>query len=444
CPVKLPGCEIVAANVTTEAPLVTTQNPPSLVGGDYCVWGPDNECYETGWPSCCGSEDVKCPEERPGCEIVATDVTGDDVGNGTTSETKPAVPETPTLKCELGPDVDGTSCGADEYCKLDTVGACAESNVEVGVCTTMPMMCTFNYLPVFPSLFAVGCGCCNEIESPLTVILTLSEVRRRGQRDQCCVRIRVQQRRNTLHAAFGRGRLLRVGTGLRVLRDGMAKLLRIRGCQGSAIFWSRETTACGDRIMSATRRDGQAAAGPRMSSLLVDRNQCPEELPGCEIVAANVTTEAPPVTTQVQETISEASTALPDKGAESTATITSSTPIGENITVSEAPVSEAGPPTQAPSIFKLDFELEPPATPSSASTLFGFGVRVAAIVERSGTCRQGLHLERRSARFHILNEMTFCAEKKGETRKFKFEYVGSNATISSANCSIPSTIYYYL
>jgi len=37
------------------------------IGGDYCVWGPDYECYESGWPSCCESKD--CPEERPDCEI---------------------------------------------------------------------------------------------------------------------------------------------------------------------------------------------------------------------------------------------------------------------------------------------------------------------------------------------------------------------------------------
>ena len=39
---------------------------PPLVGS-YCTLAPDYDCFETGWPACCGTED--CPDERPGCEI---------------------------------------------------------------------------------------------------------------------------------------------------------------------------------------------------------------------------------------------------------------------------------------------------------------------------------------------------------------------------------------
>ena len=106
--------------------------------------------------------------------------------------------------------------------------------------------------------------------------------------------------------------------------------------------------------------------------LRVDRTQCPEERPACEIVA----TEAPPVTTQPQET-SDASSAVPEK-AESSATTTVSPITIENITTTETPLTEADPPTKAPSISGLDFE-EPPATPSSATTLFGLGVRLTAL-----------------------------------------------------------------
>ena len=56
CPEERPACEIVAANVTTQAPPATE---PAIIGGDYCVWGPDYECYDSGWPSCCGSEDTE-------------------------------------------------------------------------------------------------------------------------------------------------------------------------------------------------------------------------------------------------------------------------------------------------------------------------------------------------------------------------------------------------
>jgi len=38
-----------------------------MVGTSYCTFAPDYDCFETGWPACCGTED--CPDERPGCEI---------------------------------------------------------------------------------------------------------------------------------------------------------------------------------------------------------------------------------------------------------------------------------------------------------------------------------------------------------------------------------------
>lgn len=42
----------------------------ALLGENYCVWGPDETCYETGWPACCG-EDAgdSCPDNQPQCEI---------------------------------------------------------------------------------------------------------------------------------------------------------------------------------------------------------------------------------------------------------------------------------------------------------------------------------------------------------------------------------------
>jgi len=27
----------------------------ALIGGDYCIWGPDETCYEAGWPACCAA-----------------------------------------------------------------------------------------------------------------------------------------------------------------------------------------------------------------------------------------------------------------------------------------------------------------------------------------------------------------------------------------------------
>lgn len=41
---------------------------PAL-GSSYCTWSPDLTCYpESGWPACCGDEEVECPDERPACD----------------------------------------------------------------------------------------------------------------------------------------------------------------------------------------------------------------------------------------------------------------------------------------------------------------------------------------------------------------------------------------
>ena len=44
----------------------------ALVGGDYCVWGPNTTCYSTGWPSCCQlpNHTSVCPEDPPPCEDI--------------------------------------------------------------------------------------------------------------------------------------------------------------------------------------------------------------------------------------------------------------------------------------------------------------------------------------------------------------------------------------
>jgi hypothetical protein len=56
--VEQPACEIT--------PPLTT----SKVGTSYCTYSPNEECYENGWPECCGDDGGKdCPDKEPGCEI---------------------------------------------------------------------------------------------------------------------------------------------------------------------------------------------------------------------------------------------------------------------------------------------------------------------------------------------------------------------------------------
>lgn len=44
----------------------------TIVGVDYCTWGPNFACYATGWPSCCSEDDATalCPVDLPPCEII--------------------------------------------------------------------------------------------------------------------------------------------------------------------------------------------------------------------------------------------------------------------------------------------------------------------------------------------------------------------------------------
>lgn len=38
-------------------------------GTSYCTYAPDETCYTSGWPTCCGDETVECPEEKPPCDV---------------------------------------------------------------------------------------------------------------------------------------------------------------------------------------------------------------------------------------------------------------------------------------------------------------------------------------------------------------------------------------
>jgi hypothetical protein len=39
------------------------------VGGHFCTWGPDYDCFDGGWPRCCSSNNhVNCSNKQPECE----------------------------------------------------------------------------------------------------------------------------------------------------------------------------------------------------------------------------------------------------------------------------------------------------------------------------------------------------------------------------------------
>ena len=44
-----------------------------LVGDSYCTWGPQYDCYASGWPSCCNNVDEDCPDdEQPPCDEITS------------------------------------------------------------------------------------------------------------------------------------------------------------------------------------------------------------------------------------------------------------------------------------------------------------------------------------------------------------------------------------
>ena len=49
-----------------------TSPPSPPLGSSYCTFSPDETCYLSGLPACCGDDDTDCPAERPACELTPT------------------------------------------------------------------------------------------------------------------------------------------------------------------------------------------------------------------------------------------------------------------------------------------------------------------------------------------------------------------------------------
>jgi hypothetical protein len=80
CPAERPACES-ASDVPSMVPTPassggskTTLPTQENVGGDYCTFAPDLQCYPStnGFPACCGEDSASCPADRPPCENTST------------------------------------------------------------------------------------------------------------------------------------------------------------------------------------------------------------------------------------------------------------------------------------------------------------------------------------------------------------------------------------
>jgi hypothetical protein len=61
---RSPINELIEPRILKQPPT----NQTDTVGNNYCTFAPNYECYSSGWPSCCGHDEIICSEERPNCD----------------------------------------------------------------------------------------------------------------------------------------------------------------------------------------------------------------------------------------------------------------------------------------------------------------------------------------------------------------------------------------
>jgi len=119
---------------TTTPPVVPSPGPtqaPSagvpLYGSDYCTYSPDPACYSnSGKPECCMNEFIDCPEEKPECDVVGTEV-----------PTKAPIVFAGFQKCSANDvckddGLEGNCCPNDDGTVLDCCYGITESPVAAG------------------------------------------------------------------------------------------------------------------------------------------------------------------------------------------------------------------------------------------------------------------------------------------------------------------------
>jgi hypothetical protein len=77
---------------------------PPILGSSYCTYGPDMDCFTTGWPTCCGDDSIECPDEQPECEIPTIVPTIDG-----------------SSYCTYSPDYSCYESGWPECCESDSI-----------------------------------------------------------------------------------------------------------------------------------------------------------------------------------------------------------------------------------------------------------------------------------------------------------------------------------
>mmetsp|Transcript_29747 Transcript_29747/g.33730 ORF Transcript_29747/g.33730 Transcript_29747/m.33730 type:complete len:481 (+) Transcript_29747:249-1691(+) len=126
---------------TTTPPVVPSPGPTQVLplpGSDYCTYSPDPACYSnSGKPECCMNEFIDCPEEKPDCDVVGTDVPTQAPVVGTEVPTKAPIVFAGFQKCSANDvckddGLEGNCCPNDDGIVLDCCYGITESPVAAG------------------------------------------------------------------------------------------------------------------------------------------------------------------------------------------------------------------------------------------------------------------------------------------------------------------------
>jgi len=115
---------------STDTSLIPSPGPTQVLplpGSDYCTYSPDPACYSnSGKPECCMNEFIDCPDDKPPCDVVGTEV-----------PTKAPIVFPGFIKCSANDvckedGLEGNCCPNDDGTVLDCCYGITESPVAAG------------------------------------------------------------------------------------------------------------------------------------------------------------------------------------------------------------------------------------------------------------------------------------------------------------------------
>lgn len=167
CPQQQPACDVDSQS---------TSSQPSLLGSDYCTWSPDKSCWKLGWPSCCFSEQAQCPQEQPACNVGSQSTINKSSSPTPNARKQVLGAASPTQKistekrpgyCQFAPDYQCYEHGWPDCCSKDSGLPCPTTQPQ---CNLAPAKKTAycSYAPDYQCWTQGWPDCCLD-DSPNTV-----------------------------------------------------------------------------------------------------------------------------------------------------------------------------------------------------------------------------------------------------------------------------------